>query len=186
MKIFNFIIISFLTFGVLYLIYTRTHYNIGNEKTVVVIPPVTKVIDKSQTYIGTPYVLGGNGYSGIDCSGLMVKSFQTVNLQLPRRAIDQKRSFSDRDIRLNELRKGDLVFFVYKSKYHVGLVTENNSGDVFFIHSSKSNGRVLINKMEGFWCQYFIGGKRVFDPNTGDPLKRRVVESMDYSNYEEF
>ncbi len=56
-----------------------------------------------------PYIWGGNGPVGYDCSGFTSASWRSVGVSIPRVANDQY-DFA-RHVQLNELRAGDLVFF---------------------------------------------------------------------------
>ena len=81
---------------------------------------VDRVLARARSYVGTPYKLGGTSRRGIDCSGLMLRSFQAVGYQLPRVSADQAKV--GKPIRKKDLRRGDMVFFAKgKRVNHVGL-----------------------------------------------------------------
>ena len=42
------------------------------------------VVDFARQFLGTPYVWGGKSREGVDCSGLVQLSYQSVGVQLPR------------------------------------------------------------------------------------------------------
>ena len=50
---------------------------------------IGRVIEEARTYIGTPYKWGGNDNRGIDCSGLLVRSFESIGLKIPRTTSQQ-------------------------------------------------------------------------------------------------
>jgi probable lipoprotein NlpC len=69
-----------------------------------------EVINQARTYTGTPYVSGGNTYDGIDCSGLICAAFSSVGLKMPR--ISWQQSEVGHEVEVEEIKPGDLVFFV--------------------------------------------------------------------------
>ncbi|MDO6389987.1 C40 family peptidase [Pontibacter sp. BT731] len=127
---------------------------------------VTTVIQTARSYTGTPYKWGGTTRVGMDCSGLLCTSFQSINVNLPRTSEEQSRF--GKTVKVRELKEGDLVFFG-ANKYsreitHVGMVTEvNNDNEVKFIHASTSLGVIENNLYSDYWQKIFIKAVRPFD-----------------------
>lgn len=61
-----------------------------------------------ESWIGTPYVLGGNTKQGVDCSGLVVQAFLTVGVSLPRTS-SLIRTTNQGEIIKDELQVGDVI-----------------------------------------------------------------------------
>lgn len=72
---------------------------------------------------GTPYVYGGNGPGGVDCSGLIVYAYRAAGIALPRTAADI--ATVGRPVSLSQLRPGDLIFY-YAPISHVVMVLGND------------------------------------------------------------
>lgn len=72
-------------------------------------------------FLGTPYVWGGLGRDGIDCSGLVHVSFRAFGVRVPRDAADQAAAA----VPVDDPRPGDLWFFGRPGEpvSHVGFVT---------------------------------------------------------------
>ena len=123
---------------------------------------IENIINLSKTYLGTPYLFGGETKDGIDCSGLFYVCFANENIELPRIAEDVAR-IGELIYDATELVRGDLVFFTNTSNSnklitHMGLYL----GDNDFIHSSSSIG-VSIAKINNpyYWKDKFLFGKRI-------------------------
>jgi cell wall-associated NlpC family hydrolase len=73
-------------------------------------------------FLGTPYLWGGLGRDGIDCSGLVHVAFRVVGIRVPRDAADQAAAAAP----VEDPRPGDLWFFGRPGEpvSHVGFVTE--------------------------------------------------------------
>jgi len=128
--------------------------------------PVDKVIDIARSYTGVPYRWGGTTRSGMDCSGLLMTSFNQADLSIPRTTSEQVKI--GKGVSLFKLQPGDLVFFAAKKSNpnkitHVGMVTEvKGKHDVRFIHASTKLGVVENNIYSDYYRRIFIKARRPF------------------------
>jgi cell wall-associated NlpC family hydrolase len=86
---------------------------------------VAKVIAFARAQIGKPYIWGGTGPDGFDCSGLTMMSYRAAGIDIPRTA-DQQWLWGPK-VPASQVQPGDLVFFVGAdgtptAPGHVGLV----------------------------------------------------------------
>ncbi|MFJ8478014.1 C40 family peptidase [Kitasatospora sp. NPDC094011] len=70
---------------------------------------VEAALSYATAQLGVPYVWGGNGPDGWDCSGLVQQAFRRAGRPLPRVAADQYRATTP--VSRAQLRRGDLVFW---------------------------------------------------------------------------
>ncbi|MDO5048604.1 MAG: NlpC/P60 family protein [Actinomycetaceae bacterium] len=77
--------------------------------------------------LGTPYLWGGTGAGGYDCSGLAMMSWASQGVTLPRTSSQQY--WATKRVAINALQPGDLVFFGTGGStaaiYHVAIYAGN-------------------------------------------------------------
>lgn len=132
------------------------------DKVVYINNDAEKVVKEARTYLGTKYKYGGDTKRGMDCSGLICKSYHSVGVELPRRSVDQ--SNVGKRVYIGELQEGDLIFFGARKGSnkitHVGLVTYSVDGVVRFIHSSSSAGVIESDLSNSYWRPRYIKAVR--------------------------
>ena len=123
----------------------------GNGKT-------NTVVNEARNYFGTKYRYGGTDKRGIDCSGLMCASYQSIGVQLPRTSSEQ--STIGKRVYIGELQPGDLVFFgtspQSKKITHVGLISEVSISSIKFIHASTRAGVVESELLSNWYKPRYI------------------------------
>jgi hypothetical protein len=82
------------------------------------------VVADAKQYLGIPYVWGGESTSGLDCSGLVQKTYKDLGIDLPRVARDQQQVGTP-VASLADAQPGDLLFFG-RPAYHVAIYLGNN------------------------------------------------------------
>lgn len=123
-----------------------------------------KLIATASENVGTNYRSGGKTKGGFDCSGLMIYTFGTYNIQLPRTSAEQ--SQYGKTISQAEAQKGDLIFFSTNGRgniNHVGLITEVNEDEIKFIHSSVHSGVIVSSNKEAYYQRCFVKINRVLE-----------------------
>ncbi len=141
----------------------KTHNNNSPFNTKYSSKTISTIVKTARTYIGTPYKYGGVDEDGLDCSGLVMLSFQSARLTLPRVSADM--ATVGREVKVRDLRVGDLLFFVTDKGTrinHVGIVTERFGTDkIIFIHSGSSGVREE-NLFTKYYQSTFVKATRPF------------------------
>jgi cell wall-associated NlpC family hydrolase len=119
------------------------------------------LVMQAMNFLGVPYRRGGNSAEqGFDCSGFTRHVFEnSIGLVLPRRADQQAQSAGLLNVKREELKPGDLVFFntMRRAFSHVGIYV----GEGKFIHAPRSGGEVRVEDMrQAYWSKRFNGARR--------------------------
>ncbi|TDT95526.1 cell wall-associated NlpC family hydrolase [Streptomyces sp. 846.5] len=109
----------------------------------------------AEAQLGKPYVWGGNGPDGYDCSGLVQQAFLRAGLHLPRVSVDQFRAA--RPIAAADLRRGDLLFWSYSGRvtgiHHVAVYL----GGGRYIEAPRPGRDVRISVLSTGYYPTFFG-----------------------------
>lgn len=122
------------------------------------------VVSRARSYVGTPYKFGGTTTLGMDCSGLLMRSFEAIDVYIPRTSKEQSKL--GKKVGIEELKEGDLVFFKTMKRNgkvtHAGLVTDaRKRGQIMFIHASSSQGVIEANLMSEYYQDAFRKARRL-------------------------
>jgi cell wall-associated NlpC family hydrolase len=98
---------------------------------------VSDYVAAAERFLGQPYLWGGRGGGGIDCSGLVQQGLFAAGRASPRDA-DQQASLG-LAIAAEDLRRGDLVFW----REHVAIVTAPGR----ILHASADHGAVVAEPL---------------------------------------
>ena len=126
--------------------------------------------DFAKTLLGVPYVYGSmNPAVGFDCSGFVNYVGNHFGLKFPRSSVDFTNFGTE--IERNQAKEGDLILFTgtdpaKRAVGHIGIVIENNNGQLQFIHSSsgKVNGVTISDFSEHYQIR-FVKIIRIMDMN---------------------
>lgn len=115
---------------------------------------LSKLYQQHSLWQGTPYRLGGQSRSGIDCSAFVQLTFYDLfGIRLPRTTSQQVRT--GQKISKSELQAGDLVFF--RGGRHVGIYLENEK----FLHASTRLGVTISDMNNIYWSRKYWRSIRV-------------------------
>jgi len=124
---------------------------------------VDQLLSFARGYLGTPHQYGAQSKTGIDCSGLVHLSFQSLGMDFPRSSAAM--NTVGHKVDLEELKAGDVVLFTHPSGSkitHSGIVTKFNAADdITFIHTSTSKGVIEESMSSKYWSTNFVMARRV-------------------------
>lgn len=128
------------------------------------------LLDYAKLFIGKPYIGGGNGPNGFDCSGFTKFVFGRFGHNLFRTSEGQMLNGTPIK-RQADLRPGDLVFYSGRKQSkqigHVGIVVENDpETNIFtFIHAACQSGVTISKSNEPYYIPRYVSACRVLDEN---------------------
>jgi cell wall-associated NlpC family hydrolase len=122
---------------------------------------VVTAINYAVDQLGKPYIYGGTGPAGYDCSGLVMKAYQAAGISLPRTTFQQVLAgtpvYSG-----NELRPGDLLFTAgsdgtAENPGHVGMYI----GSGLVIQAPQTGEDIEITSFSGYWENDVVAMRRI-------------------------
>lgn len=135
--------------------------NVDSKKTEIAEPgsfEQQKMMDAILAWLGTPYELGGETKSGIDCSAFSKEIFKTsAGISLPRTTEQQMKLGTT--VAQDNLKFGDLIFFntTGQNPSHVGIYI----GDDMFAHASVSFGVTLSSLYSSYYKKRYTEARRI-------------------------
>lgn len=124
---------------------------------------LNQLVNTALENLGSCYQIGGTTKAGFDCSGLMIATFETIAVKLPRSSFEQA-EFGAK-INIEDAEKGDLIFFKTNGSElinHVGMVTKVIEGEIQFIHASTQSGVIISSTKETYYGKNLVQVNRVF------------------------
>ena len=115
------------------------------------------VVAAAARVAGSPYRYGGHTPRGFDCSGLVFYAYNQAGIAVPRTTGAQRSRA--RRVPLDDLRPGDVLFFVLEGKKvsHVGIY----AGGGTFIHAPSTGKKVSYASLHSqFWRSRLVGAGR--------------------------
>jgi peptidoglycan DL-endopeptidase CwlO len=112
---------------------------------------VAAVLEAALAQVGDPYVWGGTGPDGFDCSGLTSFAYAAAGVSLPHSSRSQSRMGVA--VSRNDLMPGDLVFF-YSPISHVGIYI----GGGKMVHARTHGVPVAVTSVD---MGGYVGARRV-------------------------
>ena len=115
--------------------------------------------EQQYEWAGTPYVLGGSGRKGVDCSGFVQTTFfDRFGIKLPRQTKEQANygQYIDKA----DIQTGDLVFFKTgrgPNGYHVGIYVKEDK----FLHASTKGGVIYSSLNSDYWRKAYWQARRI-------------------------
>jgi cell wall-associated NlpC family hydrolase len=112
-------------------------------------------------WLGTPYVYAAHTCGeGTDCSGMVMEVYQKIYGIKVHRNSAKMLEENCNPIDLEDLREGDLVFFITSSDghvSHVGIYLKDNK----FVHASSSRGVAVDDLRQNYYATHFHTAARV-------------------------
>ena len=120
-----------------------------------------KLYKELKKWLGTPYEYAGHTCGeGTDCSGMVMEVYLEIyGIKLHRNSAKMLEE-NCRPIDLDDLREGDLVFFITSSDghvSHVGIYLKDNK----FVHASSSRGVAVDDLRQNYYATHFHTAARV-------------------------
>lgn len=104
-----------------------------------------EIVTYAETFLGTPYVYGGNGPNSFDCSGFVKYVFTHFGYHINRTASTQLNNGTA--VSKDQLQPGDVVFFKNAGDSHAASHVGIYVGGETFIHASSDTREVEYSSL---------------------------------------
>ncbi len=105
-------------------------------------------LDFAFQQVGLPYIYGGTGPNGYDCSGLTQAAWRSAGVDLPRTTYAQA-EVGTRIYDMSALQPGDIMFF--SSVGHNGLYAGNGQ----MVHAPRTGRNIEVVGLAAYWAGQF-------------------------------
>lgn len=135
------------------------------------------VVSAAMDVLGVPFRHQGRNKRGIDCAGVLVHCFQTLELPhfdelgYPRNAYDGTLEKildaqpSLKRIPVAEAREGDvLAMRISKDPQHIAIHAGIHHGAAYIIHGSEQHGKVVMHRLDELWRARIVRAYRMERP----------------------
>jgi cell wall-associated NlpC family hydrolase len=124
-------------------------------------PPVAAAITYAFQQLGKPYIWGGTGPAGYDCSGLIMMAYEAAGISLPRTTFQQV-DVGTPVYSLSQLEPGDLIFTAGSdgtptNPGHVGMYI----GDGLVVEAPETGLNIMITPLIGYWSTNVVAMRRI-------------------------
>ncbi|WP_159942186.1 MULTISPECIES: NlpC/P60 family protein [unclassified Nocardiopsis] len=106
-------------------------------------------LDFAYAQVGKPYIYGGTGPAGYDCSGLVQASWRNAGVDLPRTTYAQA-EVGQRIYDMGALQPGDIMFF-FGDLGHNGLYAGNGQ----MVHAPRTGRNIEVVGLAAYWGSQF-------------------------------
>jgi cell wall-associated NlpC family hydrolase len=126
------------------------------------VPPQVKIaVAYALAQLGKPYIWGGTGPAGFDCSGLVMIAYRAAGIELPRTTYQQVLTGTP-VYALSDAQAGDLLFTAgadgtASSPGHVGLYL----GSGLVIDAPQTGEPVMITPLAPYWEQNTVAIRQI-------------------------
>lgn len=125
-------------------------------------PQVRAAIDYALAQLGKPYIYGGTGPQGYDCSGLVMEAYLAGGIQLPRTS--EQQALVGTPVSPADLEPGDLFFAAGsdgtpQAPGHVGMYI----GAGYVIEAPHSGTTISVDSWETAWKPQTVAIRRIIN-----------------------
>jgi cell wall-associated NlpC family hydrolase len=123
--------------------------------------PVVAAVNYALAQLGKPYIWGGAGPAGFDCSGLVMMAYRAAGISLPRTTFQQVYSGTP-VYSFSQLEPGDLIFTpgsdgTATDPGHVGMYL----GSGLVVSAPETGKPVMITPLSGYWREQAVAVRRI-------------------------